>query len=1099
MQHHISSWTNRLSRDIIQKAKTDYQKIILHYKSLDKPLTPSQKWLIENKPLVIETTEDILQTISSQLLSRLPILKSNPNQIRILVALSELVSLSDFHLNNNRISKYFATYQKESTLTIAELWSIPLILKMLLINSLSTSLQNEKVIKQIILSLRKIQNIDWAEYVEDVNAIDSVFRHDPTGIYPLMDFRTRDSYRHVVEEIHFQTLRPQNEIAQWVLNESQKSNSHIGHYLFGAGRAEIDNIFPPKRKLSESFLMFLHSRPIKIHLGLTWGTALSLFVSLQALFNLPIWWNWLLLFPSFSFANLIVHLIIVRLYHPSFLPKMDSSLPIHEKDRTIVLTPTLLMPDNNETDKMLTRLEENFLANRDNNIFFGLALSWPETKINGGKPSVEEASAFVYVKKALSELNKKYPFVNNRFHLFFRDRKWSIDEQSWVEWERKRGKIIDFVHLLRYPNDSSFSFSTASTDFLSTIKYVITVDDDVALPRDTAKQLIATIIHPLNVAVIDKETRMVVGGYGIIQPRISTKMHENTKSIASYIFEGDSGWDSYSNLSSNVYQDVFRESFFMGRGILNVDIFDKLITGRFPENTLLSHDHIEGFYCRTGFASDITLFETSPSSYSAFTRRFHRWMRGDWQRLFWILPWTGNEKGRIEKNPLSLFHRWKFVEDLIQSLNVPASILFVSVLLLFYPDSQLAGLFFILVVLLANPIISLFESIPVHKNLWLNFGHYLYLFNEKFKTFIFRAMFTLILSLHQSLVTLHAITTSLTRIFITKRKRLEWTIFLHTNQNVHNYALIDGISETLPAIIVALGLLVSVNIFLPYNQRVIPILLFSTWLSSPIMAVLINRSSQKVIVFTKNEIRYLRILARKTWRYFDDLVTKKTNYLPPDHFQQTTLSPVSSRTSATNIGMYLTSLVSAFDLGFISKLELLERFSNTLTTLTKLNLLHGHFFNWYDINSLNVLPPSYVSTVDSGNLAFALMLSAKTLLDLPKQASANISLALDDLLLLAKQEAEPVLVDQLGRIQDMIRTGVSMTSVQHEIEGIEVNTNSELGYWIEKFRQLIKSNLRPIDANKFTLQCQKFSLLAESMAMKMDFSFLYDPKRNLFK
>lgn len=1029
----VTALTNKLGRNIVEKLQDDYKKIFSNYKVLERnykrePLSPAEKWLVENKSLILENAENVKKTLSSHLVSRLPTLKSNPSQIRIFTALINLVSASDFRLNYNRVWRFIEDYQSETKLTVAELWAVPLIFKALLINGLCVSFpkKDEKTIKDIVLGLRNLQKIDWGAFVEEVSAVNKILRHDPTGTYPLMDFRTRDSYRHVIEEVHFQTRHSQTEIAQWVINESKKLNCHIGYYLLGSGRSEIDRVFDPKRKLSENVSLFLRKWPIKIYFGLTWGAFLTLLLITQAILNLPIWCFWILIFPIFGFANLITHLVIVRLYPPIYLPKMDSMLPIMEKDRTIVLTPTLLMSDISETEKMLSTLEENFLANRDDNIFFGVALSWPETKSNGGKPNSQEIAALEFVKKGIGGLNKRYPSVDPRFHLFFRDRKWSADEQSWVEWERKRGKIIEFVHLLRNPTDASFSFSTAAPEFLSTIKYVITVDDDVTLPRDTAKNLIATIIHPLNTPVIDKESRTVVKGYGIIQPRISTQMPERAKSLANYIFEGESGWDSYSNAVSNIYQDIFRESFFMGRGIFDVETFDKVLTSRFPENTLLSHDHIEGFYCRTGFASDITVFETSPSTYRAYCQRLHRWVRGDWQRLFWILPWVGNEKGGVEKNPLFSYHRWKLVEDLIQNLNFPATIFLTLLLLIVFPQKQVYGLVFFLTVFLVNPMLSLAESIPVHKDVWRDWRHHLLILKEDIKTFSAKALFCLVFSLHQSLVISHAIMTALTRIFITKRKRLEWTTFSQTNQNVNNYTFKNGLSESFSTVFITLTLFVVVIFFLPSGQKLIPMFLLSFWLIMPTVIVVINRPPNKTTPFSKEEEQNLRLIARKTWQYFDDLVNKKTNYLPPDHFQQTTLSPVSTRTSATDIGMYLTSLAASYDLGFITGEDLLDRFTKTFATLSKLDLLHGHFFNWYNISTLKAMPPSYVSTVDSGNLACALLVSAKALNDLKDLPVTN-------------------------------------------------------------------------DKDKFARQCQKLSALAESFAMNMDFSFLYDPKRNLFR
>lgn len=1183
LEHKSVSAGKTRPLNLMERLRVNDRQITAGFQNLarkkkDQSLTPTERWLFENQTIIRETAKNVRQNLTPQLLFRLPSLNALTNKIRIFEVIVGLISHSDHRLNYNRINKFILDYQTETPLTIAELWAIPLVTRAILIDTVSNTFlsgsENEITIKNIVLGLINIQKIDWNVFVEELSTMEKILRHDPAGIYPLMDFRTRDIYRHTIEEVHFQTGQDQNELALWVVNQAKKFHpepglypkNHIGYYLLGPGRAEVERAFIPKRKLTDNISLFLRKYPIRIYF-LTLGGATSFIFSVSFLFSLPTILLLLVFFPAFHLASLVTHLIIVKLYRPTYLPKMNPEVAVNEGDRTMVIVPTILLPDYEQQTNLLNKLEENFLANRDSNVFWGIAIAWPETTQKDGEPTREELDALENLKVGIASLNHKYPYVNSYFHLFFRDRKWNPSQGSWVEWERKRGKVIEFVRLLRGATDTSFSFITATPQFLSTIKYVITIDDDITIPRDVAKKLIATISHPLNQPIIDHTNRVVTEGYGIIQPRLSTQMLTGNKALSDYVFAGDSGWDSYNPVASSAYQDVFRESFFLGRGIFDVNVFDQILSRRFPENILLSHDHVEGFYCRTGFASDIQIFETYPQNYFSYYSRLHRWVRGDWQRFFWILPWVKDEQGRMTANPLRFFQRWKLADDMIQSLTLPASVA-LTIVLLALPKNQALGVLVFLAVTVAQPTLSFLESVSVLKGFFSAWRHYLTNLRESTRVYLAKTIFNVIFSFHQSLVICHAIGVALARIFITKKKLLEWAIFSQintkANDNPANKIRQILLAETGP-VMVLLGTYFS----LPQQFRLPPTVLVFAWLLAPIAMKMISQAARLKKEFSKAEEQHLRIIARKTWRFFDDLVSTKTNYLPPDHFQQTTPAPISVRTSATDIGMYLVSLVSSLDLGFISPTDLLDRCQRTLATMTKLDLLNGHFFNWYDIKTLKVLPPSYVSTVDSGNLACGLLTLHQSLKELPASAlvSPKTTQTVDNLFFLAQQSSGLPLADRLNHVQEKFHQSTPTTLaewhnslatvsakvkriledfVANPLELAGTDKSDEAIYWLTKIIQFLDSYAQHIaffapwtnepgpknalldhcqtpmelkeqydqlikihGANKiirlgwtrttrFLKRCHQQSLVARSLALNMDFSFLYDRKQDLF-
>jgi len=870
--------------------------------------------------------------------------------------------------------------------------------------------KNERIIRNIVLSLHNISQIDWSQFVEKVSLLEEALQNDPAGIYPKMDVQTRDLYRHVVEEVALSSGFSQLEIARWVVTIAKKKSlsldealfpNHVGYYLLGSGRADLDQAFPTGADFRGKIFKFIRDYATRFYIGsiILGGAGLELievlFINNFSPIGIP---NGLLavlivllMLPNFYLLEQLVNALINTLFRPQFLPRMDFERGVPIELRTMVVLPTILFDSSGECEELLKSIEMNYLANQDSNIFFALLLAFPETDAMDPLPTEKEKNRFKDLLQGLESLNKKYP--NNGlpfFHVFLRERCWNAAENCCMEWERKRGKLLEFNQLLQGSKQTSFVFCSAEENFLSSIKYVITIDRDVFLPKESAKKLIATITHPLNHAVVDQKSRKVVSGYGIIQPRLSPTTTGTTSLMNEWLGERG-GWDSYAGTVSNVYQDFFQESIYMGKGIYKVDIANQVLSKRFPNNILLSHDHLEGFYCRTGYASDIQVFEGYPMAFIPYIKRLHRWIRGDWQCLSWIFSRVRNEEEELVQNPLAMFQRWKLLWGTLSTLVLPA--IFSLILFSWFLLLGKAGWFLTLFsvgILGIQPFFSLVNSLPPISPKDLTWS-FLYYNIKKIRANLWHFLMQLFLNVaflgSQSLVVLNAVFKALIRLLATKKKRLEWVTF-HEQHFGLTESFFSNLSQTKNMVFLCLVFL----ILLLRQETAMPILtttVLSTWFLSPLTAFLVSKPSKPQLKsnLSENKRRYLRGLSRKTWGFFEDLVTPENHWLPPDSLQQGTVgSLISDRTSTTNIGVYLLTALSALDLGFMGPLQFVSSSKRTLSMLKKLKRYRGHFFNWYNLKTLDVLSPAYISTVDSGNLIGSLIAFKEGLGELPARS-----------------------------------------------------------------------------------------------------------------
>jgi cyclic beta-1,2-glucan synthetase len=667
--------------------------------------------------------------------------------------------------------------------------------------------------------------------------------------------------------------------------------------------------------------------------------------------------------PSVSLAVSLMNLDVTSRVIPRTLPKIDTSRGIPDNACTFVVIPTLLTGEQSVAE-MIESLEVRYLANQDDNLYFALLGDFadaPAEHMAGDDALLEAALAGV------ADLNARYPSEGAaRFHLFHRRRQWNGGEKKWMGWERKRGKLHEFNRLVRNISDTSFIVATAPRNLLSRIRYVITLDSDTQLPRDAARRLVGAILHPLNQPCLDKRTGLVTRGYAILQPRVSMSLVSASQSHFARIFSGHTGIDPYTTAVSDIYQDLFNEGIYTGKGLYAVDAFEDALYDRVPEDSLLSHDLFEGLYARTALATDIELLDDYPAYYDSYAKRQHRWTRGDWQVLPWLFPHVRDAESRKVRNVLPLIARWKILDNLLRSLLAPSLVAWLLAAWTLLPGMPalwtLAAIFTIAFPVYAHVTNSLLlhpRGIPWTSHFWSVWGDVV--------TNTLQIGLTIIFLAHQAYLQTDAIARTLYRVFISRKRLLEWVTAAQA-ERTSAHDLGSFLSFMWPAELIAVIAAASAAALRPESLPVcLPFVVL--WSASPFVAYYASRrllpAKQAV---RREDARFVRLIARRTWRFFETFAGEEDNWLVPDNYQETPAPVVAHRTSPTNMGLLLLSTVAARDLGYVGTLELIERLELTLATMSRLERFRGHYLNWYDTRTLEPLSPRYVSTVDSGNL-----------------------------------------------------------------------------------------------------------------------------------
>ena len=831
----------------------------------------------------------------------------------------------------------------------------------------------ETNIRTLIVGLRDINEVDEEKFFEEYSCLENILSQDPDGIYSKMDLEARGMYRGIIVKLSLRYRLMEEKIARDCLElaingrEDLHCSHHVGAYLVGKGypilKAKalgkpIPESLKKKRNIKGSiyflslglFIVFLSA--CVLYASRTLGdlkvTGLNV-LTLLAVMPLLI-----------GIAIEIVNYIFTRRITVKKIPSLDYMKEIPEEARTFVVMPVIIS-SKEQGLTYLERLQKHYLANRQPNLYFALLFDFEDSseQFLPKDQMIETALA-----ARLQELNETYPSEHQRFSMFFRYRKWNEAENCYMGWERKRGKLEEFNYLLTGAKQEETSFSSmyCEKELLTTFRYVITLDADTNLLRDNAAKLVGLINHPLNKPVLDEAGQKVKEGYVIIQPAVRNHIVGRNGSRFTKIFGGESGLDNYGTVISDIYQDIFGEGIYTGKGIYDIEAFHKLLYKKVPENRILSHDLFESCYARTAFSSAAKTMDTFPNSVLSFTKREHRWLRGDWQ----IMPWLF-----IRKTPdgrgLSPLSKWKIFDNLRRSLVPLSKVLFILLNMAWMPGAYYLWIPFVFFSEIFNLIVLIIAVISqkfIRPNLALIYKGFL----KELATMLERTFLEFTITPYRAFIAVDAIVRTLYRLFVSKKNLLRWNTAEAVDASIVNTR--KGYLITMWANFIPVLLLV-VTLFLGYPSLagiILAAILIADWSIAFEVAYQISQPEKNFYMRVKeNDKELLLDTARRTWQFFKELSTKETNWLCPDNYQIGMAPKVSDKTSPTNIGLQFLAILSARDLGFETLSSTVETTEKLMETVHKMQKWKGHLFNWYHLETLEVLNPAYISTVDSGN------------------------------------------------------------------------------------------------------------------------------------
>ena len=965
--------------------------------------TKAAEWLLDNDYQVQRAIGQVQKDLPAPFYRRLPSLTNTGDERypRIFALAHGFLKASHLQLSLPALSQFVNAYQVQNALTTAELWAFPTMLRLAclevlivafgeLLPGLETPVDlsryasdcgefdDTECVSRALANLAVIASLPWKEFFEQTSLVEAALAGDPAGVYTHMDFETRDTYRKAVEDLAFGARRSEAEVTDHVLtcartNGRRQPYNHVGYWLTGEARQQTELALGYQRGPVAAC-----GNWFRRNAGPAYAAALVL-AGLVALIVPAVYLtavgaglaDWLLgvvfaLLPASVLSVTLVHWTATSMVPPRVLPKLDYEKAIPPTCATAVVVPVLVATPA-EVARLIEQLEMHRLANPDPLLRFVLLSDHVDAadEHSPGDADVEEA-----LIAGTRGLNSRYGNgKDGPFHVLHRPRRYNSRQRCWMGWERKRGKLEDFNRLVLGEGESGFSIEEGDGAALRRVRFVITVDADTILPPGSVARLVGTLAHPLNSAEFDAETGRVRTGYTVIQPRVEIAPERGNRSLFARLYTGDTSIDIYSRAVSDVYQDLFGSGIYVGKGIYEVEPFHRSLKMRVPENALVSHDLFEGAHGRVGLATDIILYEGFPADYVEYMRRWHRWVRGDWQLLPWLARQVPGAGDRRFANRLSALDRWKIFDNLRRSL-IPVSLLALATAgWLLLPGSPWvwtiltvavpgAYLFADLVTGLAGgrrrgAVRSLMRRLVDHAGRW------------------FLALAFLV---SDAATALDAIVRTLWRLVVSRRGLLEWTSAAHVAEHLaaNGTRAKTWLHMASAPIFAAALLMLLATANLSALPAAAPLLLL--WLAAPEIAIWIRRPRRAPVerIDEAGKI-FLRRLARRTWFYFETFVGPEDNWLPPDNYQEEPHAEIAHRTSPTNIGMMLLSTQTAADLGYIGTIDFSTRVQNALDTLGRLERCHGHIFNWYDTRFLTPLEPRYVSTVDSGNLAVCLL------------------------------------------------------------------------------------------------------------------------------
>lgn len=1217
--HKIGIFDNQYYQTILSRLRKDSLALKRIYDVFseaflkEKYILPSSaEWLLDNYYIISQQIQSVKNDLSLGFYKKLEKLiggdlKGYP---RIYSLASRFLKHSDNGIDFESLTDFILSYQSVSPLTSAELWALPIMFRLVLIESLSRLVKNsednflkrkkandwvekftktksstdvdlselgnlfrdknkidsiyliwllrslrnkdrvtgaihsleqyieqediniEEIVKvenqeraanlvsigNAVNGLRLISGINWNVFFEKVSLLERILKNDPSDTYAHMDFRSRDTYRHAVEELSKFSFYNEQEVARRAIKlasiaTGETKQRHVGYYLIDKGLPALKKSISYKSYSTRNILNYIKSFPNFFYLGsISLLTIVSLFVFSRflAVWGVSPWWSLLGLVPFTVPAMAIVNKLITFFYPPSSPPRLELKNGIPNDLKTVVVIPCLII-SSSEIKKLIKILERRYLANKEKNIYFALLTDFPDAKemhLPGEEKLLEELIA-----SAGSLQEKFYHENNNLFYIFHRDRLFNSHEKKWMGWERKRGKLEEFNSLIMGEKNNGLRCVFGNIDEIRSVKYAITIDVDTQLPLDAAVKMIGAMAHPLNKPEIDQRTNSVISGYGIIQPRIGLHSPSAAKSFFTRIFAPEAGLDPYHSVISNVYQDFFDNSVYLGKGIYDISVFYHCLHNRFPENRLLSHDLLEGSFLRVGLSSDIEIMEDFPSSYSSFSSRQHRWIRGDWQILSWLFD-----------SNLGIESKWRILDNLRRSLIEPTGFVFLIAGLILLPEISIAWTVFALCVVYF-PLLEKLNTILISKSPGEGWN-FLSALKEEVKVLVIRSFLSVSFMAYESIRNTSAVILAIYRTIFHKRGTLDWVS--------HAVEETAGARTRIMYPAVALSLFIAVYWYL-FAQSIglIPVLLSILWSFSPLFSYLSGKPEKlKIQNISEEEKEKLIMDALRIWRYFDEFAQKENNYLPPDNYQISQVPVLAKRTSPTNIGLGLLAAVSAHDFGFISRNQLFNYLEKSISTVEKLEKFKGHLFNWYQTDTLKSLQPLYISTVDSGNLVTSLITLKQSCLEFdtrPEDSTQTVSAWKatkrawsEDWLRLAfndggqteyKQNSAgvesklPVIINSAvekinglelsSNLKSDSKTFVEIESLEHQAEKIVGQDKiHEVLYWHKN----IKKQLENISQKDTVLEYswQKLADRITKLVKGFDFEFLYNKELKVF-
>ncbi|HLK31799.1 MAG TPA: hypothetical protein VKT29_01835, partial [Terriglobales bacterium] len=990
----VSLPATRSHRYFVHRSRALKKALKPLWNQLDTPLPKEAfsddfRWLHDNARLLYSMLQDVADGARrSKVLPQAR--KRNGDQMpRVLAVAESYLSAVEFRFDERSFSAYVDAYQETRVLDLDELWALAACLKLVLLERVAERAprvlrdrQGSYGLGACIRSLHDVGQICWKEILEPLILFDRVLRDDPQGAYARMEFESRALYRKAVADIARGSQHTEMDVAIEALSLARDAwqrrysdpriaarRSHIGYYLVGRGSSLLKQRVGFQPSLTQRVQGFLRQHPDAYYLVgiqlITFSIMLAVLLGVIGPVGSPalVLLAMLALFlPCSQAAVEVMNYVTGAILPAKILPKLDFSEGVPADCVTLVVVPALLLNER-QVRKLVEDLEIRYLGNRDPQLHFALLTDLRDS----AEPAPEDDPLVTLCAELIAKLNEKYAGQSTgSFLLLHRHRVHDEREGVWMGWERKRGKLQDLNKLLRGQYDS-FPVKVGNTVILPQVRFVITLDADTELPRGTAQRMVGTLAHPLNRAIVDNRRNIVVSGYGILQPRVAVSVHSAARSRLANIYSGQTGIDIYTHAVSDTYQDLYGEAIFAGKGIYEVDTLHQVLDGRFPCNSLLSHDLIEGAYARAGLASDIELIDDYPSHYSAYNRRKHRWLRGDWQVAEWLFSRVPDQSGNRVPNPISLISRWKILDNLRRSLVEPATFLLLLLGWLVLPGRALDWVLAAMAVLFlpawlecvlglvraANDRSRQAVGTACNALLTQNLGRLLNL------TFL----------AHQTLLSMDAIVRALVRRMITRKRLLEWETAAEAELGMRRRSAVDAYLDWTPVLAVAIALGVA---FLRPHALLAAVPILGLWASSKQLSKWLNRPprASRCQVTARDQL-LLRRAALRTWRYFAEFSNPEHNWLIPDNVQEAPFR-VAARMSPTNLGFLLNARQVACEFGYLTVPEFALLSKRTLQTVRRLPRYRGHLLNWYDTRTLVPLAPLFVSCVDSGNLMASL-------------------------------------------------------------------------------------------------------------------------------